>query len=1816
MLRRRRRRRGMALMIVLSLLVLFLLMGVSFMMVASQTEKGARAQAKTELKHDNPKRLVDMAMYDVFVGPRTLNSVVLGHGLLRDMYGMDGFTGVVDGWQPLPSTGRQFLRLHLNPITLEDFDAPPNRHYLNPISGYYNGRVLTFLTGDARGSSVRIVGYNADTGEFDVMLPKTDNAASASAVNPLGDKIVVNGDAFSGTGFAYNDQNGTLTDDALWPNRHALARGNLRPYLRGPQEKGGANESYDAADLQNLALAAIISDPSAQGDMGIVPSFHRPALINYHMVNNSASWQSQSNPGNWKDYRRGAILRPMPWDHPGFTGSNPAFAVFARGATWTQGPDGAWGIAGTDDDSQNGTDDPGEAGLGDDVNSLLFGPWDVDNDNDGVPDSIWLDLGYSVQTDESGRMYKPLAAILCLDMDGKLNVNAHGNRWQFEPNPQLTSQMLAGGAPSSALAAGEGYGPDEINLGSIFRHAFAVVDDDGSPTPSASSFEGSNNLSSRNDFYTGLTLRFTSGALTNQSRQITSYTGADRLFVFSSAFSGAPANGDRFEITNPVEYGRLLYGNSTFPGRYGANQRAGITGPDPFGLVKLFEHPDNYFAATLTSYGTPDNIEGRLAFGLDSRGLLRYERSQLADNRADAAYELDLSQSAPDGASAMTAKDQPFSAAELEALLRMKDLDARGLPNRLRNLLSSTMSWHPDLARLVTTGSYDLPVPNVAETRELRQQRRQLNSAIYTNAASPQVENIQFGCSRVSDFIAVRMMYKRLFPGGTFDISQIDANSNMMIEMGEIVPELARVNRTIQATLAPDLAKGMRLDVNRPFGNGRDDNNNNVTDEHHWQVLTLPSPPNPPNTLDPRNAAINESWLNELVWNPVLPAYFDHDNDGNVRTAPPPGGTPDRDAFLARHQMAKHLYVLLMTLKNQNHQIDFNGDGNTGTPAELKDETARGIAQWCINVVDFRDADSIMTPFEYDIDPFVPDPNDPNDPTNGWNVDGVLGRNPVTGNTDDASVQQRRLVWGCERPEVLISETIAWHDRRTEDLPSPDRRTTDTNNPDDDFDQRLLPVGAFFVELYNPWKGDDRFPRELYDDTVPGVKFNKVNRFGTPVWRMIVAKGAQKHSDPDVLDPRDPGYSNRLSNADIDRKMYFTDLSAANIQTGLSEPNDFFPDDFVTRRIAPLLPGRYAVVGSSGIEDRPGGAPATFVSPVGRRTDADEMLPDLKIPDTRQIRLKLPQAASPDPTLDGFEVRNNQTQGGADQPDPTRLVPAPPFNKQPVAGIPINRGFSDDMSGSLVPISRSFSVSEPSTATLTSVNGYQPTMNNMIVPNPAGEPMYSPPMDEPRDANRAGEQALLRNGTTADYCTVHLQRLANPLAPWHPTINPYLTIDSMSTDITAFNGVTNDNDPNANDRPKYLATLERGRTDVDPTTSPNSPGVRQLWKHQNNPGNLVDVPMGGGGQHYFNRELQSTFGFLNENYGPIFNPNVNDPRNGFPESSVISPFPWLQWNNRPFASQYELTSVPRSKSYRLPRDYTVYTNAGNDPYRVTPSAFGHLLNFFETSDTSDNPNNAGHFYRLFDYTHVPSRFVGTDTYLNPAAFQTGPGTGGWHPPFNRVPEFREPGKVNINTVYDSRVWNAITAGHPAPNFNQITQSRRGYSVTPPPPNQNGILRFHPSSPTFFANPFRAAGERLLTPPVPGMARNFDVETTLSRSNSVLPAPNLQGPRPLLERRTTNQHDDSRRNPYFRHQPPTRLANLVTTRSNVYAIWITIGFFEVNPVNGTLGIELGSDTGEVKRHRGFYMVDRSIPVAYQPGENHNVDRAILVRRFIE
>jgi hypothetical protein len=180
------------------------------------------------------------------------------------------------------------------------------------------------------------------------------------------------------------------------------------------------------------------------------------------------------------------------------------------------------------------------------------------------------------------------------------------------------------------------------------------------------------------------------------------------------------------------------------------------------------------------------------------------------------------------------------------------------------------------------------------------------------------------------------------------------------------------------------------------------------------------------------------------------------------------------------------------------------------------------------------------------------------------------------------------------------------------------------------------------------------------------------------------------------------------------------------------------------------------------------------------------------------------------------------------------------------------------------------------------------------------------------------------------------------------------------------------------------------------------------------------------------------------------------------------------------------------------------------------------------------------------------------------------------------------------------------------------QSRRGSpgSILNAPAN---------TVPTEFAHPFRSFGGASLVPTLTGdpllpSPNHREINATLMRE-----APG--GGQPLFQSvASSSAWNDTDRNPFFRYQGLMRLSNLVTTRSNVYALWITVGYFEVSPNPGgidaghpdgyQLGRELGSDTGEIERHRAFYIFDRTIPVGFQRGQDLNVEKAILINRFIE
>ena len=174
--------------------------------------------------------------------------------------------------------------------------------------------------------------------------------------------------------------------------------------------------------------------------------------------------------------KRQSSLRPLHEDNPHFTGSNPLSVptnLPTTGLTLGTSP------------NLNITIPYWEA----------VGPWDVDNDNDGIPDSVWVDLGDPVQEAEDGTRYKALYAFLIVDLDSRLNVNAHGLADEIvspldDPirvQAVLTRRMNSrGGATTGGnlahdssqtntfpystlqLSRGIGYGPAEISLRPLF----------------------------------------------------------------------------------------------------------------------------------------------------------------------------------------------------------------------------------------------------------------------------------------------------------------------------------------------------------------------------------------------------------------------------------------------------------------------------------------------------------------------------------------------------------------------------------------------------------------------------------------------------------------------------------------------------------------------------------------------------------------------------------------------------------------------------------------------------------------------------------------------------------------------------------------------------------------------------------------------------------------------------------------------------------------------------------------------------------------------------------------------------------------------------------------------------------------------------------------------------------------------------------------------------------------------------------------------------------------------------------------------------
>ncbi|MEN6406974.1 MAG: hypothetical protein ABFC77_10945, partial [Thermoguttaceae bacterium] len=1369
------------------------------------------------------------------------------------------------------------------------------------------------------------------------------------------------------------------------------------------------------------------------------------------------------------------------------------------------------------------------------------------------------DLGMPVRATSDGRTYKPLFAILCVDLDGRLNVNAHGCLAQTDTANYTTFQSPTGGtvaATAGIVSRGQGFGPAEVNLTDLFGNSI---------------------------------------------------------------------------------YGRLLtgvtVGTTSYQGRYGFTKVPGDSSLDAYSVNRWFDYGLNYGGSRywyyLTtpgsasiddggSYGSPPDMFGASAMGLDQAGRpvfggFYYQGDSskylgYGSGILNNPYEVNLNSSAKGLVSASSGNNL-FGVGELERLLRPYDRDAASLPPRLAALTSTSGTAPGESVLLalakhgaVTTESWDVPCPNFAIPWHVLAGTVPTSSILY---------DLQNGSADVQNWI-------RSWCPAHNAVDLLTAKYYAMLRASGDLPDAAKSTtlsnvKTIASTLLPpDLLSGLKMNINRPFGNGRDDDGNGVIDD----------------PVDSIEGGTAESVTVGTSSSGTASATMHYDETGSTVATNP---------LRARQLEARYLYVLAMLL------VDTEALKSELGATATNDDVARYLAQWAVNVVDFKDRDSIMTPFIYNPTPFT---------SSGWDEATYHLGLPKADGSDT------HVVWGCERPELLISETLAFHDRRTKDTnnetvdPSegdgqdkPGLTTDGTlshpDNPKDgSFDQFYRPQGSLFVELYNPASRLEPRSGDLftYENSKWKLLLTKIASDGTkysPVWRMLIAYRFTSDTLSSGNEPQDP--DDPANQPGIDREVYFVPLASTLTYptAGTTLINggkivQYYPSA-VTNGSLTVAPGGYVVVGS-------GEKDPTYQNNNPKRTyigfkDNAESGDD----STHYIDL------STHTTTDPFVVHNNGTS-----------VSTPPDSNwiNPPATLAIDSPCR-------------LSVSEPITVS-GSASAYAQMETDGSVTSADTNGKYGKPADVPFDTKRVDNAICTTtstttatvffktDGTTPKYREIYLQRLANPLLPYDPYQNPYCTIDAQSVALTVFNGTSGTaTEPGITKGAVTFKTCQRG--DNNGSTASN----HNLWKQEPLSGTLSASTAGGlTTTHYFNYPLTHSLGYLNTSLGTLTtsstltNSVTGETEKGLPSS----PFPWLTWNNRPFASPQEVLLVPTCSSSKLlvnasagtgtnPSDisnpdynkyYSILQNTeGSSTKAFTAGSlsgadipYPHLMNFFQsTASTTTGATGRPQFHRLLEYLGVPSPFAGCDKSLQPNSVD---GVSGhlFHTPFNHISTYREPGRINLNTIYNEDVYKGLLNGCSGPSWNDFQLSRQGYgTVADLYQADNGT----PGHPTIFAHPFRSFGGWPFTLDSLHPTSPLEINSTWLRADAT------STNEPLFLQNTSSIADgnNTHRNPYLHYQNLMRLGNLVTTRSNVYAVWITVGYFEVkiwdpnnpsSPQNMTvdaahadgyqLGRELGSDTGEVERHRAFYIIDRTLPVGFQRGQNLNADKAILVNRYIE
>ena len=826
---------------------------------------------------------------------------------------------------------------------------------------------------------------------------------------------------------------------------------------------GASNEGIDVADWRDPWLA---NQSYVSGQLNIIPSFHRPEIVNYiaNLFGNPAS-MSVTEVGELLRLIDASSARIMSYSfggvsaNPGFRQDDPLYPRLPAGFTWTTP---------TATEIQSLQTYVAQQINGTTINGI--NQWDVDNDGDGIADSVFVPAGLPPVYSPDGTMLKAVAAILVEDLDSRINVNTAGDRGQGLAGFGVQAFDAAFKPKTSSigthpLSQGNGYGPADISLTSLFSGNASLL------RSTASTF------SFFDDRY---------GARRYTRRPI-NLTDSDLDRVPGKRAAGSwPANDVASQVNEREAHFPFIHGRAGAP----FNRRTNVA-------TEIDRHGNLAFIQPLVQDANPYNP------------LVFSALSEIDDD----AYESSVM--------GLPNSDDPFGLGELEAILLRYEGDSSALPQRLKERLQQIPGYGTQHAinKLITTRSAELRYPNLASAAR--------TTAYYAPAGTP-VPAI--GKPAASFLQWIKMLHAQRYQDRNRTYPKPLAPSADPDD-----PELTY--KAIEELFPMDFTKGLRMDLNRPFGNGYDDDGDGQIDE--------------PNEIYKSAVASTDRMGGPAALNgqpTLITATGEFSREIQEKMGASSSGT--RTMLGPRQIYARNLYCLGQLIVPRDYVFPgMTSEPLTGPPvwsnAKIR---AAAIAQWAVNIVDFRDSDAAMTRFEYDIVPFGCGSNFsgttvPNARPAYWAPDHL--DETVNGKANKFYVD---VVWGMEMPELLLTESFATHDIRIRDTDLDiNAKLYDPmdSNKDQDMDQYRFPLASLFLELYCPRTTDtvnstDAIAQLPSDMLLPGAAslaptslytYDAQNRVSLnlgkmapsndawgsqPVWRIAISE-FDKTNNPNVL---------------------------------------------------------------------------------------------------------------------------------------------------------------------------------------------------------------------------------------------------------------------------------------------------------------------------------------------------------------------------------------------------------------------------------------------------------------------------------------------------------------------------------------------------------------------------------------------------------------------------------------------------------------------------------------------------------------------------